>query len=253
MRPSLLSGLLEAVHTNFRHQRRDLKLFEIGKVFSASSKENDLPEERELFALAVTGGEVLENKAIPSRELDFYDAKGALEGALDSLNLPAFEFQAKDVKHLRKGQSAEVLLNGKAVGSIGRINDEIASANKFKQAVYVAEVDLQTLLNAQAQDVLYRPLPVYPSVVRDVSLLVKRSLGYAEIKKTIESQGFELLRKVEFVDVYEGKGIADDERSVTIRLAYRADERTLVDEEVDAVHSRILSLLEMNLGAKLRG
>ncbi|MGI8495622.1 MAG: phenylalanine--tRNA ligase subunit beta [Pyrinomonadaceae bacterium] len=253
MRPSLLSGLLDAVHTNFRHQRRDLKLFEIGKVFSAPSKENDLPDERELFALAVSGGEMQENKATSARELDFYDAKGALEAAINALNLPAPEYSARDIKHLRKGQSAEILSGGKTVGTIGRLNDEIASVYKFRQPVYVAEVDLQTLLQARQKHIFYRPLPVYPAIARDVSLLVKRNLPFAEIKKEIESQEFELLRKVEFVDVYEGKGVADEERSITIRLEYRAVERTLIEEDVDAVHSRILDVLESNLGAKLRG
>jgi phenylalanyl-tRNA synthetase beta chain len=248
----LLSGLLDAVHTNFRHQRRDVKLFEIGKVFSASPKENDLPEERELFALALSGGELLENKAVPTRELDFYDAKGALEAAIGSLNLPPLEFVAKDVKHLRKGQSAEILLNGKTVGTIGRINEEIASVYKFRQPVFVAEVDLQTLLKAKPQDVLYRPLPIYPSIVRDTSLLINRNLTFAKIRQTIAEQNFELCRKIEFVDMYEGKGIADNERSMTIRLEYRANERTLIDEEVDAVHNRILSVLESNLDAKQR-
>jgi phenylalanyl-tRNA synthetase beta chain len=253
MRPSLLSGLLDAVRTNFNHQRRDVKLFEIGKVFSASPKENDLPEERELFSLVITGGEILENKAGAARELDFYDAKGALEAAIDAMNLPAPEFKAGNIKHLRKGQSAEIFSGGKSIGSIGRLNDEIASTYKFRQPVYVAEVDLQSLLAAKPPDVLYKPLPIYPGVTRDVSLLVKRAVTFAEIKRAIQSQNFELLRKVEFVDVYEGKGVSDDERSITIRLEYRSDERTLIEEEVDAVHNQILNVLESNLGAKLRG
>ncbi len=252
MRPGLLAGLLDAVHTNFRHQRRDVKLFEIGKVFSASAKENDLPEETELLALVVTGGGILENKAAPVRELDFYDVKGALEAAVNSLNLPDLEFVAGNVKHLRKGQSAQVLLYEKAVGTIGRLNDEIAAGYKFKQPIFVAEVDLQTLLRAKQNEILYKPLHVFPSIVRDISLLVKRSANFAEIKQVIKKQGFELLRKIEFVDIYEGKGVAEDERSITIRLAYRANERTLIDEEVDVVHREILSALETNLGARQR-
>ncbi len=252
MRPSLLPGLLDAVRTNFNQQRRDIKLFELGKVFSASNKENDLPEERELFSLVVTGGEVLENKAMTTRELNFYDAKGALETATDSLNLSPLYFAAKDTKHLRKGQSAEVLLNGKAVGTIGRLSDEIAAAYKFKQPVFIAEVDLQTLLQAKQKDILYKPLPVYPSIVRDVSLLAKRSVSFAEIKQTVEAENFELLRSIEFVDVYEGKGVGDDERSITVRLEYRSDERTLLEEEVGQIHAQILENLEVRTDAKLR-
>ncbi len=252
MRPSLLSGLLDAVRTNLNHQKRDLKLFEIGKVFSASEKENDLPNERELFALVLTGNETLQNKTMPLHEFDFYDAKGALEAATGALNLSSLNFEPKKVSHLRIGQSAEISLNGKAVGTIGRLNDEITSAYKFRQPVFVAEVDLQTLFESKEQTVVYQPLPVYPSIVRDVSLLVKRSVSFAEIKKAIVEQNFELLRSVEFVDVYEGKGMASDERSITIRLEYRSNERTLLDEEVDAIHAEILQNIETNLGAKQR-
>ncbi len=252
MRPSLLSGLLDAVRTNFNHQRKDLKLFEIGKVFSASAKENDLPEERELFALAVTGGETFENRAQAARELNFYDAKGALEAAADALNLTAFEFIAADAKHLRKGQTAAISIGGKAVGTIGRVSDEIAASYKFKQPVFVAEIDLQTVLQSRQKEILYKPLPVYPSIVRDVSLLAKRAVSFAEIKNTIERENFELLRKVEFVDVYEGKGVGEDELSITIRLEYRSDERTLLEEEVETIHASILESLAAKLNARQR-
>ena len=252
MRPSLLSGLLDAVRANFNHQRRDVKLFELGKVFSASSKGNDLPNERELFALVLTGSETLQNKAIPLREYDFFDAKGALEIAANALNVPALEFNAANARHLQNGQSAEVLLNGKKVGTIGRLSDEISQSYKFKQPVFIAEVDLENILQAKESDVSYKPLPIFPSIVRDVSLLAKRNVSFAEIKKTIEAENFELLRKVEFVDIYEGKGMADDERSTTIRLAYRSDERTLLEEEIEKIHAQILQNLEQKLDAKQR-
>jgi len=252
MRPSLLSGLLDAVRTNFNFQNRNLRLYEIGKAFSASSEERGLPNERELFALVVTGSETFEKKAFAMREFDFYDAKGALESAISSTNAPTLSFKAADIKHLRKGQSAEVLLNGKTVGTIGRLSDEIADNYKFRQPVFVAEVDLQTVLNAKEQSVFYRPLPVYPSIERDVSLLVNRNISFAEIKQAIESEGFEILRKIEFVDVFEGKGVADDERSLTIRLVYRSDVRTLIESEIETINNKILKNLEENFGTKQR-
>jgi len=252
MRPSLFSGLLDAVRTNFNYQKRDLKLYEIGKVFSASEKENDLPNERELFALILTGSEILQNKAMPLRQLDFYDAKGALESAFVAANLPPLDFQAIDVKHLRKGRAAEILAGGKSIGTIGQLNDEISSAYKFRQPVFVAEVDLQTLLESKQQTIIYQPLPIYPSIVRDVSLLVKRNVSFAEIQKAIAEQNFEICRKIDFVDVFEGQGVSEDVRSVTIRLEYRSDERTLLDEEVDSIHQQILQSLETNLNAKQR-
>lgn len=252
MRPTLLAGLLDGVRTNFNYQRRDVKLFEVGKVFANTRSEDNLPAERELLSLVITGGEMNENKTMPARELTFYDAKGALEAALDAVHAAAPTFDAKDVKHLRKGQSAEVFINGKAVGTLGRLSDEIAAGYKFRQPVYLAEIDLQTVLATQPAPVTYQPLPKYPAVVRDVSLLVKRSMAFAEIRDAIREMNVELCQKIEFVDIFEGKGMADDERSLTIRLEYRSPERTLVDDEVDAVHTGILQSLEMKLGVKPR-
>ncbi len=252
MRPTLLPGLLEALKENLNQRQRNIRLFEIGKVFSASDKENDLPVERELFSMILTGSETFQNKAMTIRELDFYDAKGALESAADALNISALNFDVSDAGHLRKGQSANVFYKNKNVGSIGRLTDDIAQSFKFKQPVFVAEIDLQTILESGEQEVFYKPLPTLPSVQRDVSLIVKRDKTFAEIKKFVEDQNYELLRKVEFVDIYEGKGIADDERSLTIRFSYRSDERTLLEDEVDAIQSSILQSIGEKFDAKQR-
>jgi phenylalanyl-tRNA synthetase beta chain len=252
MRPTLLAGLLDGVRTNFNYQRRDVKLFELGKVFANSRSEDNLPVEKELLSLVITGGEMNEDKSMAARELSFYDAKGALEAALDAVQAPGVSFAAKDVKHLRKGQSAEVSIEGKSIGTIGRLSDEIASGYKFRQPVYLAEIDLQAVLEMPLGAVTYQPLPKYPAVVRDVSLLIKRSMTFAEIRSAIGEMQVELCQSVDYVDVYEGKGIGDDERSLTIRFEYRSPERTLIDEEVDAVHAEILKGLEAKLGIKPR-
>ncbi len=261
MRPSLLSGLLDSVKTNFNYQRKDVKLFELGKVFASQSPKSEvqspksdsrLPQERELFALVLTGSETFDNKAVTGKELDFYDAKGALEIALDAINLPKLVFAAKDVKHLQKGQSAEIVSGGKIVGTIGRINNSIAENYKFKQPVFVAEVDLQTLFQSAEQPVFYKPLSKFPSKWIDVSMLVKRTTDFAEIVQTVESLDFKICEDIKFVDVYEGKGVADDERSITIRFLYRSLERTLTEAEVDETHQQILSILAENLNVRQR-
>lgn len=252
MRPTLLSGLLDAVRLNFNHQRRDLKLFEVGKVFAASTGEENLPTERELFAIAVTGGEINEDRAMPSRELDFYDAKGSVEAALEAAGISDPSCESSDVKHLRRGQSASISVNGKAIGFLGRLNEEIAADYKFKQPVYVAEIDLQTALSQNAEARAYRPLPKYPSIVRDVSFLVDRTTTFADVRNAITEQNIEICRSVEFVDIFEGKGMPDDKRSLTVRLEYRSNERTLIDDDVNAVHEQILYALESTFGIKPR-
>jgi phenylalanyl-tRNA synthetase beta chain len=252
MRPTLLPGLLEAARVNFNQQRKDIKLFEIGKAFAARSGEDGLPTERELFSLIVTGGDAQAGRAMSARELDFYDAKGAVEAALSAAGFPRISFSAGEADHLRKGQAATISNGGKLVGTIGRLNEELTSNYKFKQPVYVAELDLQTLLAEETSPVLYHPLPKYPSIVRDVSFLVNRATSFEEIRASILAQGRDLCRSVGFVDVYEGKGMQPDERSLTIRLEYRSDERTLVDAEVDSVHSELLEGVEKDLNIRRR-
>jgi phenylalanyl-tRNA synthetase beta chain len=144
------------------------------------------------------------------------------------------------------------LAAGKPVGAVGRLNAEITTEYKFRQPVFVAEIDLETLLTAKEQNIVYQPLAVYPSIVHDVTLLVKRKISFSEIQTAIYKLGFELCRNVGFVDVYEGKGINGDERSITVRLNYRSDERTLLDEEVDSIHREILQNIENKFGATQR-
>ena len=252
MRPTLLPGLLDSVRLNLNHQRRDLRLFEIGKVFAASPGEDNLPVERELFSIALTGGDVLKKRMMATRILDFYDAKGAVEAALDAVGFESVEFRNADVKHLRSGQTAAIYIDGGCIGTIGRLNEEISAEYKFKQPVFLAEVDLDAAFSRNTSPILYRPLPKYPSIIRDVSLLVNRTTTFEDIRAAVIDNGAEICRNVGFVDIFEGKGIEESKRSLTIRLEYRSGERTLVDDEVTTVHESILQSLRKTLGVEQR-
>ncbi len=252
MRASLIPGLLDAVRLNFNHQRRDLKLFELGKVFAAISGEDRLPNEQESFALVLTGGEMTENRGMPTRELDFYDAKGAVEAALDAAGVTKTEFSAVEAKHLRTGQSAAISVDGEPVGFVGRLNDKIAGTYKFKQPVYLAEFNLTSVLNNPVKQVTYQPLAKYPGIIRDVSFVTKREVAFDTIHKAVLEQQVDLCRNLMFVDIYEGKGLAEDERSITVRMEYRSNERTLIEEEVESLHKAIVANIEQKLGIKQR-
>jgi len=244
MRPTILPGLLDSLRLNFNQQRRDLRIFELGKVFANSGNAEHGPTERELFAFAMTGCEVYEDHSKPGRDIDFYDAKGVVEAVMDAAGAPAAQFRAADVKHLRPGQAADVMHDGIAVGYIGRLSDDIAAKYKFRQPVYIGELNLQRVLEFEPEQIAYWPLPKFPGIVRDVSLIAKRVDTFEMIRNAITGQQHELCRGVDFVDVFEGKGMAADERSITIRLEYRSDDRTLTESEVDELHQQIMSELE---------
>ncbi|HEX8336604.1 MAG TPA: hypothetical protein VF621_07730, partial [Pyrinomonadaceae bacterium] len=268
MRPSLLPGLLEATRHNFNHGTRDVRLFETGRVFAASvagtlavglsqsdrSKTDfDLrPNEVEAFALLVTG-EALEEGKAAGRPADFFDLKGALEAAADAMRVGALEFESAPVRHLREGQSARVKLGGREVGNAGRLSEELAARHKFRQPVYVAEVSLTALLATGESPARYAPLPRFPGVARDVSFVADRRVAFGEMRRAVLALGIEECRGVALVDVYEGANVPEGKRSLTLRVEYRADDRTLRDEEADAMHARVVAALEGEFGAQLRG
>jgi phenylalanyl-tRNA synthetase beta chain len=254
MRPTLLPGLLQSIRRNFNHGTRDVRLFETGIIFAARKGEGELPFEREALALVATGRAVEEGRAGDARELDFYDLKGALEAAVDAMRLPPLRFAPASARHLREGQSAVIMLVDKTeVGTIGRLSEEISAGFKFRQPVYVAELDLTTLLEQKERPALYTPLARFPSVMRDVSLLTNRRVSLSEMLEAVRGLRLENLRNAQLVDVYEGANLPEGKRSITLRLEYRADDRTLRDEEADELHTRVVQTLAEKFGAEQRG
>ena len=201
-----LPGLLSAVRHNLNQGTRDISLFELGRVFRARSS-GELPDERECLTLAATGGILEADKAAPARDCDFYDLKGALDAAVEMLKLPALEYEAARVKHLRAGQTAAISVKGNRVGSIGRLAESVAAEYKFKQTVFVAEIDLTALLEIPENPVLYSPLPRFPSIVRDVSLLLDRKVTVAELLRAAKDQSSESCAGAKFVGTYEGEAL----------------------------------------------
>jgi phenylalanyl-tRNA synthetase beta chain len=252
MRQTLLPGLLNAVRHNLNHGMRDICLFETGRVFTTAADRSQLPDEREALALVATGGVLEADRAQAVRDFDFFDLKGALESAVEAMNLPPAIFSVANTKHLRPGQSAAIHANGAAVGSIGRLDEAISANYKFRQTVYVAELDLTALLEMDEQPVLYSPLPRFPSIVRDVSLLVDRQVSLSDLTTAARNQSGEHFVAASFVGTYEGEGIADNKRSVTLRFEYRAPDRTLRDEEIDGVHWVIVKALQEKFAAEVR-
>ena len=255
MRPTLLPGLIESLRNNLNHGTRDVRLFEIGRIFGGS-KAGELPLERDALALIATGGVTEEGRAQASKEVDFYELKGALEAAVDAMKLGRLAFSKVTVKHLREGQAARITLEdathrGVSIGWIGRLSETIAVAYKFRQPVYVAELDLTALLESAQRTIHYKPLPRYPSVVRDVTLLVGRDNSFAELLDAVESEHVADYSSAKLVGTYEGKNIPEDKRSVTLRIEYRSEEGTLRDEEVEERHRGLVDSLLKKFNAEL--
>lgn len=242
MRPTMLPGLLDAVRLNLNFQRRNLKLFEIGKAFIGGG-ESQLPSEPRLLTISLTGSEVSASNVADGRSLDLFDAKAAIETVAAALGISAPEFRSSNARHLTAGRAADIYVDGVFAGSAGRLNDALAATYKFKRDVFVAEILLDVLLAATPEPVVYRPLARFPGVSRDVTFAVDRNIEYSSLAAAATSDD-SLFDGCKLVGTFE----RDDERTITIRLNYRSDDRTLTENEVEAVHNAVLANIQHSLG-----
>jgi phenylalanyl-tRNA synthetase beta chain len=250
MRTSLLTGLMESLQRNFNHGNRDVKLFEMGRVFTVESA-GARPLERELLGVVMSGG-VASDDWRGGRQADFYDLKGAIEAVFSSLNVSGFTIERAGVEYLHPGQSAVLSREGEQVARLGRLHPRVASLYKFRQPVYVAEIEFEKLLKLPTDSVRYSALPRLPAASRDVSALVPVAVLWDEIEKAIKDLGINEIASVRVFDMYKGKEMAEDLRSLAFRVTYRAEGRTLTDEEVGSMHDRVKDLIEQRFGAQLR-
>jgi phenylalanyl-tRNA synthetase beta chain len=244
LRPTLLAGLVDAVAHNRRHGRRDVALFEIGATFTVDG-------ERHSVALAWTGSPVPEHWSTPSRDVDFFDVKGVVEQLCQAIGTDTRLERGPQV-FLADGQSAAVMVSDRRIGIVGQVTPDVVERRGAPRAdkVYVAELDLDAMAAlARPHDVLVRALPRYPTVVRDLSIVVSATLPAEIIRGTIhataDAAGADAapLVSVAFFDRYQGKGVADGSVSLSVRLTFQAPDRTLTDAEVQGAFDTILAAL----------
>ena len=250
MRGSLITRLLESIQGNFNKGTKDVKLFEIGRVFGRVAADGR-PQERERLALIMTG------MAEPGswrekQQIDFFDLKGAVRSVMQSLNVSGFTIERASVEYLHPGQSAALIKDGRQVAMFGRLHPRIAALYKFRQAVFVAELELGELLETAGHQIRYRGLPRFPASSRDVSALVQDDVSWRDIEETISDLGFGEIESVNVFDVYAGRGIPEGSRSLAFRITYRSQDATLTDEQVNLMQEKVKEALEGRLKIQLR-
>ncbi|MGH9842934.1 MAG: phenylalanine--tRNA ligase subunit beta, partial [Blastocatellia bacterium] len=179
MRTTLLGGLLESLAHNFNHGTRNVRLFEIGKCFCGDEEEKEeRPEEAERLALVATGARNEQDWQAASARLDFYDIKGAVQSVAAALGLPITFEPEESLDSMHPGRAAMIWLAMQEVGEIGQLHPRVAAHYKFKQPVFIAELNLKLLMLADAVEVRYHPLAKFPAVVRDIALLIDTGVQY---------------------------------------------------------------------------
>ncbi|OOB79464.1 MAG: phenylalanine--tRNA ligase subunit beta, partial [Epulopiscium sp. Nuni2H_MBin003] len=238
LRTTTLNGMLTALSTNYNRRNPEVALYEIGKIFIPTE---GLPIEKEKITVGMYG-----------KDVDFYSIKGVVEALVKNLSIDNVEYTRNtSIDFMHKGRCASLIINGKDAGIFGEVHPQIARNYSIDTKAYVMELDLDTLVQASCQDKVFTALPKYPASTRDIAIKVSTDVLVGDIEKVIKQRGGRLLVDIELFDVYQGNQIASGYKSVAYKLTFRAEDRTLTDEEVQKAINKILNGLN-SLGATLR-
>ncbi len=252
MRTSLTAGLVKNVLLNLNRQESDVRIFETGKIYIPSSGEK-LPKETNKLAAAATGRK--QPELWDREEFDFFDLKAVLEMALGALHAQeSVSFKpAPEIEFLHPGKSAEIIIDGEAVGYAGEIHPGLMERLELTKRVYVAEIDLDAAARLTAgKKGEFRPLPKFPSVRRDIALVVDQAVSAGSIIDEIRSMGSGLIEDARIFDVFTGGTVQEGKKSVAVSLHLRASDKTLTEEEINRIQDKALKKLQLALGAELR-
>jgi len=252
MRTSLWSGLLKSAAYNQNRQQSRVRLFELGMVFRQSGENlcmESLDQELRISGV-ITGRRRPENWADTDEEVDFYDLKGDVEYLLGSDPAQGYEFHPCEHPALQTGQSARVLRNGNEVGYLGLLNSQVQARFDLRSPCYLFELGVSGIGSRAVPQV--NEVSRFPEIRRDIAVIVDSSIASSELRQVVTSNAGAFFHKLKLFDVYVGKGIENNSKSIGLGLTFQHPSRTLKDEEVNSAMERIVTVMKTELNAKLR-
>jgi phenylalanyl-tRNA synthetase beta chain len=251
LRPSLLPGLLNSLRHNLSRKNNDVALFEIGRVFL---NENGEMKEQRRVAVALTGQRNAPFWSGGERDakFDIYDLKGLLEEFLEQFGLRGMNFVRRNESTALYLESATIQLGKLVLGEIGQLLPPLAKKYDLRDAVFLAELNLDLLLARRNTSKSFKPLPAFPAIRRDIAMLVPETTTHESVLSTVKQTRPQNLEAVELFDVFRGKNIPEQQKSMAYAFTYRSAEKTLTDAEVNAAHEKVLTQFKTNLHAAIR-
>ncbi len=249
LKTTILGGLLENIAWNKNRGAEGVHIFEVGKIYFLEKRKN---REQLRLGLATTGLFGLNHWQRKSEETDFFRLKGALEGLMSFLRCEHFSLKAEDHSFFEKDISRALYFWEEAIGYFGLVRRDLLDSYSLKDPVWAAEMNLAALFGKPPRPFQYVPVARFPSVKRDVSFLVDRTVSYQSIKEVVEKLSLPYLNDFEIYDRFSGPSIPKGKNSLSLRFVYNHPQRTLLAEEVDKLQQRIINTLGRRLNLQLR-
>lgn len=240
MRTTLIPSVMSTLALNHARRNDSAKIYELANVYIPVEGEK-LPDEHKNITIGMYGG------------CDFYDMKGIVEELLDALKIKDADYVPEtENTTFHPGRCANLVKDGKKIGVFGEVHPTVSKNFGMDTRVYICELDLNTLISFYSDSVKYKQLPKYPAVSRDIAMLIDDNINVSKIEKIIKKNAGNILEGYTLFDVYKGSQIPEGKKSVAYSVTFRADDRTLTDDEISAVFDKILAGLKEQLGAELR-
>jgi phenylalanyl-tRNA synthetase beta chain len=249
MRSTLFGGLISNLVTNLKRKQSRVRLFEVGRTFHRDAAAVPVAGYRQPWVLGglAFGGALPEGWGSGSRKVDFYDIKGDIEALLAPAVL---RFEKVFHPALHPGRAARILLDGREIGCIGELHPEWVQKYDLPQAPVLFELDFEAAKAAQVP--AYAEVSRFPPVIRDLAIVVDHGLALQELFDGLKGQLPSLVQDVQLFDIYVGKGVPENKKSLAFRIVMQDTQRTLLDSEVDAAMQILMASLEREFGAQLR-
>ena len=244
MRTSMMPTVLQSITTNYNKKNKEVSLFEIGKTYTdeqGNIEKGEIPTETEKIAFATYG-----------KNADFYIIKGIIENILEISNIARYQIERAKTETLHPGKSAEIYVGKDSISKFGEVHPQILANYGINEKVYYAEIDLSKFVKYGKNNKKYTPIPKYPAVERDIALVVDEQIEVGQIENIISKKSKNILETAKLFDIYRNEKLGQNKKSVAYELIFRANNRTLTDDEIKNTMEAITKELQVALGAELR-
>ena len=244
MRTSMMPTVLQSIATNYNKKNKDVALFEMGKTYTdeqGNIAKGEVATETEQIAFALYG-----------QNADFYVVKGIIENIMEISNIAKYQLARENAINLHPGRSAKILIGKDTIASFGEVHPKVLENYGIAEKVYYAVIDVEKFAKYGKNNKKYTPIPKYPAVERDIALVVDENVEVGQIESIISKKAKNILEKVKLFDVYRSDKLGEDKKSVAYELIFRAQDRTLTDDEIKNTIEAITNELQVTLGAELR-
>ncbi len=241
MRTTIIPNMLELIGRNYNRKIEEGSFFEISKVYIAQSLPlTGLPDEKDTLTIGMYGN------------YDFYDLKGIIENLLFCLNIQHYKILPSKHDTLHPGKTAALWINNIEIGFFGEVHPFVLNNYDIPAKTYIAELDFEKIFAKVNLNRIFVPLPRFPSIERDIAIVIANEVSSGQIEDIIKNKGGKLIERIELFDVYKGSQIEEGYKSLAFRLVYRSNEKTLTEDDITKVHNRIINSLTNQVGAILR-